>query len=218
MQKILKMTPNHIKRLIAEGEHQTLDFKFEISDCRKIARSLVAFANTDGGRLLIGVKDNGVISGIRSDEEKHMIETAAKMYCKPEVQYTAKAWDIDGKTVLEIIIPKSHDVKHKAPDPHNIYKVYMRCKDENILASSIQIKAWKRQRDKNEIKITFTEEEKMLLKYLDEHRSISFDEFLEISNLKKRDAENILADFIAIGMIQIETSGKGNLFSYGVLA
>lgn len=46
-----------------------LDFKFEISDSKKIARSLVAFANTDGGRLLIGVKDNGVISGIRSEEE-----------------------------------------------------------------------------------------------------------------------------------------------------
>ena len=66
--------PHHIKTLIAEGEHQQLDFKFEISDASKIARSLVAFANTDGGKLLIGVKDNGVIRGIRSDEEKYMLE------------------------------------------------------------------------------------------------------------------------------------------------
>jgi len=43
---------DHIHRLIAEGEHQRLDFKFEISDARKIARTLVAFANTDGGRIL----------------------------------------------------------------------------------------------------------------------------------------------------------------------
>ena len=49
---------DYIHALIAEGEHQQQDFKFEISDARKIAKTLSAFANTDGGRLLIGVKDN----------------------------------------------------------------------------------------------------------------------------------------------------------------
>ena len=98
-----------------------LDFKFEISDCKKIARSLVAFANTDGGRLLIGVKDNGVISGIRSEEEKHMIQTASEMFCNPNVYFQAKEWNINGKTVLEVIVPKSKYHKHKAPDHNNIY-------------------------------------------------------------------------------------------------
>ena len=68
---------DYIHSLIAEGEHQQQDFKFEISDARKIAKSLSAFANTEGGRLLIGVKDNGKIAGIRSDEEKYMMEAAA---------------------------------------------------------------------------------------------------------------------------------------------
>ena len=67
----------YIHTLIAEGEHQQQDFKFEISDARKIARTLSAFSNTDGGRLLIGVKDNGKIAGVRSEEEKYMIEAAA---------------------------------------------------------------------------------------------------------------------------------------------
>ena len=62
----------YIHLLIAEGEHQRQDFKFEISDARKIAKTLSAFANTDGGRLLIGVKDNGKIAGVRSDEEQYM--------------------------------------------------------------------------------------------------------------------------------------------------
>ena len=47
---------HHITKLIAEGEHQQLDFKFEISDAHKIARTLVAFANTGGGRLLVDRK------------------------------------------------------------------------------------------------------------------------------------------------------------------
>jgi len=212
------MSTKHILKLISEGEHQMLDFKFEISDCKKIARSLVAFANTDGGRLLIGVKDNGVISGIRSDEEKHMIEAAARMYCKPEVSYTTKEWNINGKTVLEVIIPKSTCIKHKAPDQHNIYKVYIRCKDENILASSLLIKVWKRKNDNNNINITFTKEEKLLLKYLNEHKNISLNKFMEISNLKKRESEDILVNFIVIGMVKIDTSEKELLFSSTDLA
>ena len=56
-----------IQKKIREGEHQQQDFKFRIDDSKKIAVSLVAFANTDGGRLLIGVKDNGRIAGCRTD-------------------------------------------------------------------------------------------------------------------------------------------------------
>ena len=80
-----KMHP--IEALIEQGEHQQLDFKFEVSDSKKIARTLSAFANTDGGRLLIGVKDNGNISGVRSEEEYYMIEAASKMYTRPEVPF-----------------------------------------------------------------------------------------------------------------------------------
>ena len=202
----------HIQKLIAEGEHQMLDFKFEVSDSKKIARSLVAFANTDGGRLLIGVKDNGSISGIRSDEEKHMIQTAAQMYCRPEVEYTAKEWNINGKTVLEVIIPKSRHHKHKAPDHNNIYKVYVRVKDENIVANPILLKVWKHEKDKNIIQITFTDEEMLLLRYLNEHGRISFEEFLEISHLKKKAAERILVNFIVIGMVKMEMTDKKIFF------
>ena len=88
---------DYIHALIAEGEHQQQDFKFEISDARKIAKTLSAFANTDGGRLLIGVKDNGKIAGVRSEEEKYMIEAAAQLYCIPEVEYTMQTYIVEGR-------------------------------------------------------------------------------------------------------------------------
>lgn len=126
-----------IEALIEQGEHQQLDFKFEVSDSKKIARTLSAFANTDGGRLLIGVKDNGAISGVRSEEEYFMIEAASKMYTHPEVPFTAKRWDVNGKTVLEVYIAPSHEKPHTAPDKDDKYKAYIRVADENILANEV---------------------------------------------------------------------------------
>lgn len=69
----------YIHNLIEEGEHEHQDFKFAISDAAKIAHSISAFANNDGGRLLIGVKDNGNISGVRSEEDVFVVEQAAQM-------------------------------------------------------------------------------------------------------------------------------------------
>ena len=199
---------NHIHKLIEEGEHQMLDFKFEISDSKKIARTLVAFANTDGGRLLIGVKDNGAISGIRSEEEKHMIQTASEMYCIPNVNFQAKEWNINGKTVLEIIVPKSKYHKHKAPDHNNIYKVYIRVKDQNILADGILLKIWKYQNNKQEVRVTFTESEMFLLKYLNDNKRITLKEFMKAAKISKKEAEKTLVNFTLINMLKLEITEK----------
>lgn len=204
---------HHIKKLIEEGEHQMLDFKYEISDCKKIARSLVAFANTDGGRLLIGVKDNGNISGIKSEEEKYMIQTAAEMYCKPPITFNAKEWIINGKTILEVIIPKSNYRKHKALDHNNIYKVYIRVKDQNIIASNILIKIWNSQNNKQNIKLSLSDTEMFLIKYLNEYKKITVQKFANEAKISKKDAEKILINFASTNLIKTEITPKVIFFS-----
>ena len=190
-----------------------MDFKFEISDSRRIARSLAAFANTDGGRLLVGVKDNGAIAGVRSDEEIHMIQAAAEMYCRPEVHYTTEEWEINGKTVLEVIIPRDEKMKHRAPDNQGNYKVFVRVKDENLVADPILLKVWKRQKNAKFTKVSFTEPEMQLLHYLSEHSSITMEEFLELTPIiNKKRAESILINFILIGTIQMEMTSQGTFF------
>lgn len=208
----MKKKENHIQNLIQEGEHQMLDFKFEISDSRRIARSLAAFANSDGGRLLIGVKDNGAIAGVRSDEEIHMIQAAAEMYCQPKVEYTIEEWEINGKTVLEVIIPKDKHHKHKAPDNQGNYKIYIRVRDENLVADSVLIKVWKSAKFSKPAKIAFTETETRLLHYLSEHGEITLPEFQEMAHINKRKAEAILADFIIVGTIEIIQTSQSTVF------
>lgn len=204
---------NYIKKLIEEGEHQMLDFKFEISDCKKIARTLVAFANTDGGRLLIGVKDNGNISGIRSEEEKYMIQTAAETFCQPIVKFEAKEWNINGKTILEVIVPKSNFHKHRAPDHNNIYKVYTRVKDQNIIVDKIILKIWKYQNNKQDIKVTFNDAEMFLLKYLSTHKKITAEEFAQKAEINKKEAERIIVNFTLTHLIKYEITEKVIFFS-----
>ena len=118
----------YIHALIAEGEHQQQDFKFEISDARKIAKTLSAFANTDGGKLLIGVKDNGKIAGVRSDEEQYMIEAAAGLYCSPEVNYTMQTYLVEGRSVLVVQIEESDRKPVYAKDETGKYSLNRYCR------------------------------------------------------------------------------------------
>ncbi len=141
-------TNSYICKLIEQGEHQRLDFKYAVNDSKKIARTLAAFANTDGGTLLLGVKDNGRIVGVNSDEEYYMIEAAADLYCKPPIKFNVQRWQVNGKVVLEIIVQKSEKRPHLAPDKNGTYAAYIRVKDENFIASPIQVKVWKKMANK----------------------------------------------------------------------
>lgn len=207
---------HHIKQLIAQGEGQQLDFKFEISDAPKIARSLVAFANTDGGKLLIGVKDNGNIAGVRSEEEFYMIDNAAKRFCQPEVNFSSKEWNIDGKKVLEIIIPKSDKKPHKAPDNKGKYKAFIRKDDQNLLTSSILFKVWKKEKSNNNIEITYGQTERDLIKLIDENENCEFNFIYKNMGLNKFDLEDLLSDFIVIGIIEMNQTSEATLFSLKV--
>ena len=193
----------YIKKIIQSGEHQQLDFKFEISDSRKIAKTLVAFSNTDGGKLLIGVKDNGRIAGVRTDEEFFMVQAAADMYCKPEVTFESKRWVVEGKTVLEVTIPKGKNLPYLAEREPNKWLAYIRVKDENILATTVHMKVWRNKTHDKGVLIEYSEKIKKLIEYLEINPSISISRFCRTAFLPKSTAENILADLIYFGLIEM---------------
>ena len=133
-----------LQELIDQGEHEHQDFKYLISDARKIARSISAFANNDGGRLLIGVKDNGTIAGVRSEEDIYMIEQAAERYCRPsvEVDFTAiKAGQ--GAVVFIASIPRSSERPVEVVEADGTMQAYYRVADENITAHPLMVAAWR---------------------------------------------------------------------------
>ena len=169
---------------------------------------MVAFANTDGGRLLVGVKDNGAIAGVRSEEEIFMAEGAARLYCQPEVTIKVEEWKVDGKTILEIIIDPSPLRPHLAPDPAGTWKAYVRQGDQNFIANSVLLQVWKRQKETKGTLIRYREEEKLLLEYLERKRKISTGKFQKIAGISRKKAETILVNFIMLGFIELKYEGE----------
>ncbi|PSK84749.1 putative DNA-binding protein [Prolixibacter denitrificans] len=204
------MVNTKLFRMIREGEHQQQDFKFCINDSRKIARSLVAFANTDGGRLLIGVKDNGNIAGVQTEEEYYMIEAAAKLYSKPKIEFETQQWHTtDGKTVLQIDIPPSPNKPHYAKDENQKWLAYIRHEDQNILANRILLEVWKKKQKPRGVFIRYTEEEKKILQYLSNHQKINPGRLSRSMSISRWKTERILINLITIGVIEIEQTTDG---------
>ena len=193
----------YIKKLIHRGEGLKLDFKDQITDLPKIAKTLVAFANTRGGKLLIGVKDSGRIGGMRTEEEVYMIESAAFRYCKPEVPFSAREHIVDDKIVLEVDIDEGLHKPYFAIDMAGKSWMYVRVADENILANKVLLEVIKRLTHKRPTKIHYTESEQWLLRYLQEHESISQKEFQKMAAIPYPRAQRVLINLMAVGLLDI---------------
>ncbi len=77
-------TPADLSILLQEGEGVTLEYKERVND--SFARELVAFANTAGGRILLGVRDDGTVRGIPdSNDLRARIQDIARK-CDPPVK------------------------------------------------------------------------------------------------------------------------------------
>ncbi len=202
---------SYILRLIAEGEHQQLDFKFEISDSRKIARTLVAFANTNGGRLLVGVKDNGAIAGVRTEEEYYMVEAAASIYCKPPILFKVKNWIVETRTVSEVSVQRS-EIPVFAQDEKGRWLAYIRVADQNILANRVLLEVWKRRNKPHGTFIEYSKSENELLAYLSVNEQITISKFTRISRLTQLQAENIMINLICLDIIDMKLTEKGAFY------
>ncbi len=187
---------------IAQGEHRQQDFKFEISDARKLAKTFSAFSNTQGGRLLIGVKDNGKIAGVRCEEEAYMLEAAATLYCRPAATYTTHTLVVDGKQVLVAQIDEQEKKPVYALDAAGKALAYVRVEDENILASPVFLRVWQQSANPVGELVEYTEKEKLLLELLDSHPLISLSQYQRKATVSRRAAEHLLAKFIRFDIVE----------------
>jgi len=203
---------HNLKKLIEGGEGQYLDFKYCVSDSRKIARTLSAFSNSSGGRILIGVRDNGSIAGIRSEEEIYMVDTAALLFCRPEITYTIKQHTNEGKTFLEVEVMKGAKRPYQVKDESGRWLSYFRHNDQNLLANRVVLQVWRKEEEKKGVLVKFGKAENTLMDYLKENGSVTLSKFRKITQISSYRAEAILANLILFKILRMNASEKG--FSY----
>lgn len=219
----MALNTDYIHRLIAEGEHQTQDFKYKISDACKIARTLSAFANTDGGRLLIGIRDDGSVAGVRSAEEIYMVQTAGEKYCIPRVPCTTKSYFTEGDAAShgrkrEVVIAQVEQSPNRpvlARLEDGSMRAFLRIADENIIATPIHLALW-REAVKCEGDIfSFDERERRLLSILQTNSPITLNQFTRMACITRHQAVGILAHFVRFGLVRMQFSD--HKFVYTIL-
>lgn len=96
-----------LKERIARWENLHTDFKERLAGAEELAADLVAFANTDGGQLVIGVAEDRSIVGVGDADRVHRdVDNAAYNDCEPPVTVIQEALVVDGRTVAVVNIPK----------------------------------------------------------------------------------------------------------------
>ncbi len=140
------MAPKILPALIAQGEGERLEFKKTLTHPHKLARTLAAFANTRGGTVLIGVLDNGHLSGVRDvEEERFALNQAAALVAPPiqltitEVETTLPDTGAEA-VVLRADVAESARKPHRARQPNGEERVYVRAGAESVQASGVMEK------------------------------------------------------------------------------
>ncbi|MDR2907239.1 MAG: putative DNA binding domain-containing protein [Bacteroidales bacterium] len=138
-----------VKNTIALGESHFREFKTALEGkpdskkprlakkiCEDIGEALVSFANADGGELLIGVEDDGIITGIPHSEEDidtMLAATKTHIYHGQELPLSiATKLDIDGKTILYFAVNKGVSQIYQLPDGRCV-----RRKDKSTMPESV---------------------------------------------------------------------------------
>lgn len=197
--------------LIKQGEHQQQDFKYRVADACKLAKSVSAFANTDGGRLLIGVRDDGHIFGVRSEEEIYMMHQAAYKYCRPAASIRFDTCQVDGRTLVVATVPPSGKKPVCAVDEEGKQLAYIRIADENVVASPVHLAIWRESQYDRGALMAYTNTVHRLLTVMQDHQTLT--QLVRRSRIPRHRVVSLLARLVRFGVVQWKYADRQFLFS-----
>ncbi len=217
LQESVSYDPRHVqqlKKLVQQGEGLTLEFKRKATYPEKIIREMIAFANTKGGILLIGISDDRTIAGLKYPEDESYVITEALKKVRPALPVTETLIPIgNSKTVLQYTIAESKRKPHKRLLPNQVKEAYVRVADQSIKASREVQEIIQRSQRQKDIRFQYGDYEKLLMTYLDTHPSITLKEFMEVSGLKRYYASKKLILLVLADVLRVSPHEKGDLYS-----
>ncbi len=187
-----------ITLLIAQGESSTLEFKSTLDSAPKIAKTLVAFANTGGGMLLVGVTDNQKICGIDSELAMvRFLEEASDLYCQPPIVISYQIVSLENKKVLVVTIPESEDKPHLLNEKNGEKTVYVRIHDKSVPTGKLTARHLTVANGLPNKALMQSTNVKTLVHYLQSNEYITAKRYAKLINISERRASKLLMDLAA---------------------
>lgn len=203
---------DELQRLIWQGENDQVDFKQRVTQPEKIARTMVSFANTRGGTILIGVKDNGTVTGIDPEEEKHTLQLAADFYCNPPILLTFEELEAERRIVLKVTIPESTTKPHFAKIKEDEWRGYVRVKDTSVQTSKMVNKVLEHEAPRFE-RLHLDRHENAALEMLQKQPRLTLKQYMKAANLSERRAYRILVKLVIHGYLRLHDKEKEDYYT-----
>ncbi|KEO72087.1 AlbA family DNA-binding domain-containing protein [Anditalea andensis] len=208
------MTLQEVTRLAKMGEGLHVEFKKKVAHPEKIVREIIAMANTEGGYLLIGIDDDGTVSGQKYIEEDiFILDKAIKSLIKPNLQPEKAILPITAKKGVAIYQIEKSNLRPHFILEDNKKKSYVRVEDRSIQASKEVWEIIKRQKHEQDVFFNYGEKETLLMKALTDQPNITLNQFAQIANLSRYMASRTLIKLVLANVLKIVPREMEDLYA-----
>ncbi len=210
------MTLNELKKYTSQGEGLHIEFKKKANFPDKIVREMVAFANTKGGFLFVGIDDDKTISGCKNPEEDIFVLTKHLASYSPFLVYSLERLPINAKReVLAFHVPESakKPVYLKQDAPPFKLSAFVRVADMSIVASKEMVQVLRYASDMRDVKFMYGKREEAILRYLQQQPRITLAEAQQLLNLPQKPAAIALVTLVRADLLLIHATEHGDYFS-----
>ena len=214
------MTSEDLRRLAAMGEGQHLEFKNRVPRPERMAREVIALANADGGKVLVGVDDDGTVLGVKDAQESFFaLERALEDRILPPVALEVESVRVSRtREVLVVHVPASPERPHvlrpdRRPDgtlPKQ--RAFVRVADQAVEASREAVALMKAEGRGDAVSFTFGDAERRLLDYLDRHERITVREYARLNQMPPWKASKALVMLARAGIVELHPREGGDDF------
>ncbi len=210
------MNLRELSQLVTLGEGQHLEFKKRVPGPERIAKEVIAFANTGGGRLLLGIDDDGTVTGVKdAAEEEYALQQALATHSKPAVPIESERIPITKKRdVIVVRVPASDQKPHFLIDPSNGARTaYVRVEDMSVEASREAVRLMRARQKEADVLFEFGEKEHVLMRYLDSYGRISVMQFATLSGIAPKAASHTLVLLAKANILRHHSDPKEDYFT-----
>lgn len=213
------MNFHRLTELIEQGEGLNVEFKRKVSSPERIAKEMIAFANTSGGVIIFGIDDDKHTYGVESEKGEIEFISSATEYIDPPLPINISIFNIENKDIICVEIEESKNKPHflirtESNGKNDGPRAYIRVGENSVLASREMVKILKHQYGKeNPVKLIVGVAEKRLFVYFEDHDSITVRDYAKLINVSERRASRLLVRLVRSGTLAIHTMEKYDYFT-----